>query len=346
MLLLATTAAAEESWDRHGAARYLDARAELWMTQSRAEQKVATACVSCHTAMPYLLGRASLSPLPPPATALYGDVEARVRGWRDAKVWYDTDEGEDKPSQSWGTESVINALVLTTRDREADGGVSEEAKAALEHMWERQSGDGGWPWLHFELGPWEADGANYWGTSLAAVAAMSAAQYVKPPVEGIAKLRSYLRAGLSKDLMAHNRLGLLWAASAWDGLLSEAEKQRLVAAVVALQQEDGGFRIVDLGPWPSEDGTPPSQLSDGYATAFTTFVLQRADEPSAAPAVARGVAWLEQNQQADGRWETSSPNLDRSQQEAFRRLLMSDAATGFAVLALTPSSGEPRATEP
>ena len=55
----------------------------------------------------------------------------------------------------------------------------------------------------------------------------------------------------------------------------------------------------------------------------------------AAASAARGVSWLERHQEADGRWETLSPNKDRSAEEEFTRLLASDAATGFAVLALT-----------
>ncbi len=266
--------------------------------------------------------------------------------WSDVKVWYDTRRGEEKPAQSWATESVVNALVLTMRDQRSQGPLTEEAKTALRHMWARQTEEGNWPWLHFDLGPWEADGSDYWGTSLAAVAGMSAGREARPSAEASAKLRSYLRSGLSGDLNLHNRLALLWAASAWDGLLSTAEKARLVDEVLEHQQPDGGFRLVDLGSWPSEDGTPPNETSDGYATAFTTFVLQRLDSPHAAEAIARGVAWLEHNQKADGRWETLSPNKDRSKEEAFTRLLASDAATGFAVLALTWTADEPRPTEP
>ena len=286
--------------------------------------------------------------------------------WNDVKVWYDTSRGEEKPAQSWATESVVNALVLTMRDQRSNGPLSEEAKTALRHMWARQTDDGHWPWLHFDLGPWEADGSDYWGTSLAAVAGMSAGREVRPPAEASAKLRSYLRSGLlgsgllgsgllgsgllgsglSGELNLHNRLALLWAASAWDGLLSTTEKRRLVDEVLRHQQPDGGFRLADLGSWPSKDETPPSEASDGYATAFTTFVLQRLDSPHAAEAIARSVAWLEHNQKADGRWETLSPNKDRSKEEAFTRLLASDAATGFAVLALTWTADEPRPTEP
>lgn len=344
--LVAATVTAEDSWDREAAARYLDARAETWVTRSRARQKLTTACISCHTALPYLLSRASLSTMPQPGQDLFADVETRVTHWNDVKVWYDTSAGEEKPTQSWGTESVINALVLTTRDRRSGDTLSEEAKTALSHMWDKQTDTGHWSWLHFGLGPWESDGANYWGASLAAVAAMSAADEVKPPAEAVAKLLGYLRTGLSEGLSPHSRLALLWAASTWDGLLSEVEKQQLIADVLEHQQPDGGFRLTDLAPWPSEDGTPPSRVSDGYATAFTTYVLQRVDEPAAARAIAAGVLWLEQNQKDDGRWETVSLNMDRSQQEPFRRLLMSDAATSFAVLALTSEPEGSKPTEP
>jgi hypothetical protein len=300
--------------------------------------------------MPYLLSRASLggspSSLPQPAQDLFRDVEARVMHWSDVKVWYDTSRGEEKPVQSWGTESVINAFVLTMRDRRSGGPLTEEAKTALRHMWARQTDEGNWPWLHFGLGPWEADGSDYWGASLAAVAGMSAGREARPSGEASAKLRSYLRSRLSGDLNLHNRVALLWAASAWDGLLSTTEKRRLVDEVLDHQQPDGGFRLVELGTWPSQDEMPPNEASDGYATAFTTFVLQRLDDPRASKAISYGVAWLERNQKADGRWETLSPNKDRSKQEAFTRLLASDAATGFAVLALTSTSDEARSTEP
>ena len=296
--------------------------------------------------MPYLLSRASLSSLPQPATELYSDIESRVAGWSNAKVWYDTNRGEEKPAQSWGTESVMNALALTLRDVRADDGLSREAETALDHMWERQSDDGSWPWLHFGLGPWESDGSEYWGSSLAAVASATAAHYETPPAGRSAKLRDYLRSGLSTPLSAHNQLALLWAASAWDDLLSDAERRELIDAVLELQQPDGGFRLHDMAPWPSEDGTLPSQVSDGYATAFTTFVLQQVDTARADDAIGRALAWLEGNQLDDGRWETLSLNMDRSQHEPFRRLLMSDAATAFAVLALTAESEPERRTEP
>ncbi len=261
-------------------------------------------------------------------------------------MWYEASRGAEKPDQSRGTESVLNALVLSFRDSRAGEAFSSEAKLALEHMWAEQKDDGKWSWLHFELGPWEADGSEFWGASLAAVAAMSARDAVTPPAGELSRLRGYLRGGLSGDLMLHNRLALLWAASTWDGLLSEAELSGLVGGVVERQRTDGGFRLVDLGPWPSSDGSVPHQKSDGYATAFATFVLQQLDDARLAAPVARGVAWLQLNQKADGRWETLSPNKDRSEEEDFTRLLASDIATAFAVLALTTAeSGADRSTD-
>jgi hypothetical protein len=127
----------------------------------------------------------------------------------------------------------------------------------------------------------------------------------------------------------------LWAASVWEGLLSREETGKLVGEVLRHQREDGGFRLLDLGPWASRDGSPPHEESDGYATALSAFVLQRVGDPSGTEPVARALWWLRKNQKADGRWETLSPNKDRSRDPAMTRLLASDAATAFSVLALT-----------
>ncbi len=47
----------------------------------------------------------------------------------------------------------------------------------------------------------------------------------------------------------------------------------------------------------------------------------------------RGLQWLEQHQQKDGKWQAASPNKQRDP-ENNAVLFMSDAATGYAVLAL------------
>jgi hypothetical protein len=203
-------------------------------------------------------------------------------------------------------------------------------------MWAQQKEDGRWSWIHFALGPWETDGSEYWGATLAAIAGMTAESEVAPAPQNLARLRSYLRSGLEGEISLHNRLSLLWASSVWPDLVTSSERKHLVDAVLARQRPDGGFRLLDLGPWPSKDGTPAAEESDGYATAFTVFVLEQlSGDPGVAEPVARGLDWLRRSQKPDGRWETLSPNKDRSGEEDFTRLLASDAATAFAVLALT-----------
>jgi squalene-hopene/tetraprenyl-beta-curcumene cyclase len=340
-LFVAPVASPGESWNRAGAASYLDARAALWTTRSRTRQNLPTACISCHTAMPYLLSRAAIGePLPEAALALFSDVETRVSHWEDARVWYDAKRGADKPEQSRDTESVMNALVLTRRDAALNRPLSAEARSALDAMWARQNADGGWSWLYFGLGPWETDGSDYWGAALASLAAMSAGGEAHAPAENQERLRGFLRSGLTRELSLHNRLALLWAASQWSGLLSKDERARLADDVLGHQRPDGGFRLMDLGPWVSKDGTPLREESDGYATAFSTFVLEQLGDARFAPSIERGLGWLVRNQRPDGRWETLSPNKDRSGEEDFTRLLSSDAATAFAVLALTAPTGD------
>lgn len=267
--------------------------------------------------------------MPTPAKDLFSDVETRVTNWSDARAWYEEKLGVEKPAQSRATESVLNALVLTSRDRQAGRPLTDEAKTALANMWAHQKDDGNWDWLYFGLAPFETDGSNYWGAALGAVASMSVTDEVQPPAESAAKLRTYLRAGMTAEASVHNRIALLWAASTWENLLSQTETAGLVEEIVERQQPDGGFRLKKSSPWWPKDRT------DGYITVFATFVLQLAEDPLATKSSSRGVGWLAKNQQPDGRWDAISPNKDRSGQDAFRRLLMSDAATGFAVLALT-----------
>src|SRR5262245_9206015 len=53
---------ASNGWDREGAARYLDERMEVWFAKAKKLRtgQTETACVSCHTTIPYVLARPSL----------------------------------------------------------------------------------------------------------------------------------------------------------------------------------------------------------------------------------------------------------------------------------------------
>ena len=58
-----------------------------------------------------------------------------------------------------------------------------------------------------------------------------------------------------------------------------------MADVLAKQRPDGGFRLRDLGSWTSKDGSAPREESDGYATAFTVYVLKELGSPDCGEAV-------------------------------------------------------------
>src|SRR5262249_3057251 len=55
---------AAPSWKPAAATAYLDARAEWWVKWPKAQRDHETTCISCHTALPYLLSRDNVSGAP------------------------------------------------------------------------------------------------------------------------------------------------------------------------------------------------------------------------------------------------------------------------------------------
>src|SRR5260221_3074965 len=51
---------AATDWNRSTAAKYLDARQQWWMDWPKAQRDHDTSCVSCHTVLPYAMGRSSM----------------------------------------------------------------------------------------------------------------------------------------------------------------------------------------------------------------------------------------------------------------------------------------------
>src|SRR5262245_4906628 len=116
-----------DAWDARSAAGYLAARQAWWRNWPPAARDQNTACVSCHSALPYALARPALrsrlNESGPSAneSKLFADVVKRVRGWKDMEPWYpDQTRGLPKTAESRCTESVINAIVLS-RSVAADG---------------------------------------------------------------------------------------------------------------------------------------------------------------------------------------------------------------------------------
>ena len=131
-------AADEGSWNPKAAAGYLDGRAAWWAGWPNAARDHGTFCVSCHTALPYALARPALRRSlgerePAPAEVrLLDNVVKRVTLWRDVAPFYpDQARGLPKTSESRGTESILNAIILAGRDAER-GHLSDEGRAIKE----------------------------------------------------------------------------------------------------------------------------------------------------------------------------------------------------------------------
>ena len=153
-------------------------------------------------------------------------------------------------------------------------------------------------------------------------------------VERVKALDDYLRKNNEQEALL-NRAMLLWVSATAPELLPRDQQQAIADALIAAQQADGGWSTASLGTWKRNDGTPLDTRTDGYATGLVTFVLESVDYPRAKAPVTRGLAWLVAHQdQATGAWSAVSLNKQRDPASDTGRF-MSDAATAYAVLALT-----------
>jgi squalene-hopene/tetraprenyl-beta-curcumene cyclase len=341
------------SWDPRAAAAYLDKRQEWWMQWPKAQRDHETFCISCHTALPYAVSRFALQT----AIAEQGpclqekrlleNVTKRVRLWQEVEPFYkDADRGPYKSVESRGTESVLNAMILSSRDAQS-GQLSNDAHAALENMWAEQQAageqKGAWLWLRFSNEPWEADDSDYFGAALAAVAVGTAPGNYRaaPEVQTrITALRDYLNRKFAEQT-TENRIFLLWAAAKLPGLMESDRQKTIIAEVLDKQQPDGGWSLSSLsGDWKRHDGTPQENKSDGYATGLITFALQQGGVSSENPALKRGLAWLPTNQdKTEGSWPAYSLNKNKEHHiSPETALFMNDAATSYAVLSLTEAN--------
>ena len=348
-----------ESWDPKTAAAYLDYREGWWMEWTGSARDHGTFCISCHTALPYALSRpvlrASLAEQGPSINErkLIENVTKRVRLWKEIGPYY-SDQGYDhKTAESRGTESVLNALILASYDAQS-GQLSDDTRAAFDNMWALQqtAGEnrGSWLWLQFDQEPWEANDSAYYGAALAARAVGIAPGNYASTLgiqNNVARLRDYLnRESAAQSTL--NRVFFLWASTKLPGLLVPEQRDAIVKEILRRQQADGGWRLASItwrwngwslrsleNMWLREDGTPMEGKSDGVATSLMTLALQEAGISRDNAQLKRGISWLMRNQNAaEGFWPASSVNKRRHKSSDTGRF-MSDAATAFAVLALT-----------
>jgi squalene-hopene/tetraprenyl-beta-curcumene cyclase len=343
LLLAGCSGHAAGTWDPPAAARYLDMRATSWLSWQKAARDHDTVCMSCHTSLPYLLVRGDLRRLlhepqvPDPQRTLLDSVKRRAQLWPQVLPWY----GLDQKLLSRGTEPVVNALILA-HEEAGQGHLSPLTHKALDDMWAEQRTEGpaagSWPWLQFNNEPWEAADSTYYGATLAALAVgCTPVSYRQDPTvqAKVALLTEYLRRAYPRQTLL-NRVNLLWAAATLPDLIEPATRAEILADLTAHQRSDGGWNLASLMPgWKRHDASALPGLSDGYATAFTTWVLQVSGVPRTDPRLARGLAWLEGHQNSwNGRWMTESPNRSNGWLPHQGDHFMDDAATAFAVLSL------------
>ena len=360
-----TKSGATQAWNKAAAAKYLDDRQSWWQDWPHAQKDHGTVCVSCHTQVPYALARPLLrGPLgehavSDPERAMLNSIIERVNLGNEAQTFYsDAEHGPGKTKEARNAEAVNNALILASYDAaraksDAATGIVYRtvptmhvaSRKAFAAMWslQEQTGPkaGAWIWQNFHFSPWEAPESEYWGAAMAAVATGTAPdRYAYDPniQPNLALLRNYLkREALSQPLV--NRIALLWASSKLPGLMSGKERAALAQEILAKQHPDGGWCLTDLGTneegqlaWKRHDTTPFDQRSDGYATGFTVLALE--DNGLNSPAVKRGLTWLTENQnKTEGLWPAWSDNV-KSDSTSDIGKFMSDAATGFSILAL------------
>jgi hypothetical protein len=269
---------------------------------------------------------------------MLASIEKRVRGWNQMQPFYsDALSGAGKEVESRAAESVLNAVILAGYDTR-QGHLGDTARTALSNAWALQlttgPDAGAWTWQNFAYTPWESNESQYHWAALMALTVGDAPDHYRdnPAIAAnVAALRGYLKSHYEAQPLL-NKIVALWASGRFPGLLTAAERGKLLDDLSSRQHEDGGWSLTDLGTWERRDKTPLETRSDGYATGLTVLVLEENRVRNAS--VNRGIEWLLANQdKTTGAWPAWSLNKNRDPKSNVGQF-MSDAATGYAVLAL------------
>ena len=359
-----TRASATQSWDKAAAAKYLDDRQIWWQDWPHAQKDHGTVCVSCHTQVPYALARPLLrvplgeQKISDPERAMLDSIIKRVNLGNEAETFYsDAVHGPGKTHEARNAEDVNNVVILASYDAaraasDAKTGIVYRTIPAIhlaslkafDTMWtaQEQTGPaaGAWIWQNFHFSPWEAPESEYYGAAMAALATGIAPDNYRDDLKiqpNLTLLRNYLLSHAAAQPLI-NRVALLWASSKLPGLMTVQEREALANELSTKQHVDGGWSLTELGQgtWKRHDDTPFDLRSDGYATGIIVLALEE-NGLAEIPESKKGLAWIRSNQdKTDGRWPAWSVNVKRDPNSGVGKF-MSDAATGFSVLALEHS---------
>jgi squalene-hopene/tetraprenyl-beta-curcumene cyclase len=273
-------------------------------------------CFSCHTNLAFLYARPMVSAQAPAHDDVRRALEDLV-----SKRWPDK-----KPR--WDAEVVVAAAALAHNDAHTTKELHPLTRTALDRMWTVQQKDGSFRWLKLNQPPMEFD--EHYGVTLAALAVgVAPGDYAQTEQakKGLSNLRAWLKAHPPANL--HHRMMLLWVSSYLDGFATPDEQEAIKKDVLAKQLPDGGWSTASLGDWKRSDKheqTP--NVSDGYGTGFSIYVLRRAGVPADDPALQKGIAWLKANQRQSGRWFTRSLVDDNNKH------YLAHVGSAFAVMAI------------
>jgi squalene-hopene/tetraprenyl-beta-curcumene cyclase len=244
----------------------------------------------------------------------------------------------------------LNAVILASYDVR-QGYLRPITRKAFDAAWalQERTGEnaGAWKWQDFNLAPWESVESGYQGAALLAVKAEEAPDgYAAEPDAApyLQRLRDYLQREYSSQPVM-NQLYVLWGSARSPGIITTAQQNLLLTALQGLQQPDGGWALSSLDQGNRERDSrwrwirkqlkitvqPPG--SDGCATGLVVLALEESGTSRQDPMLMRGLQWLERHQDSDGSWRAESLNAKRNPQTDVGRF-MTDAATGYAVLAL------------
>lgn len=287
-------------------------RAKEFMQSAALEWTRKRECFSCHTNVAFLYAQPGND-----------EKHAEVRTALESLV---TERWPDKKPR-WDAEVIVAAAALAYNDAKTTKKLSPTTKTALDRMWTVQRSDGGWSWLICGWPPMESD--DHYGATLAALAVgVAPGDYAKSEaaIVGVKNIKTYLKANPPKN--AHHKAMILWAGAYLPDFVSDADKTAWLKDIRDLQHNDGGWSAADLVPWKRGDKKEQTpEISDGYGTGFSTFILRTAGAAKDDPAVTRGIAWLKSNQRDSGRWFTRSLFRDNKH-------YLSHAGTAFSIMAI------------